>query len=53
MANNQYVLVDATELDSNLESIANALREKLGDDDSVKYSFPDDFIEAINQLTKI
>lgn len=44
-----FKIVNATELNANLELIADALRTKLGDN-SLTFTFPNGFVSAIDQL---
>lgn len=45
-----YKIVNATELDANLESLANSFREKRNEASSKKYNFPESFTEALRDM---
>lgn len=44
----KYMIVNATQLDADLASIANKMKEKLNE--TGEYNFPDDFIAAIDKM---
>lgn len=44
----KYMIVNATQLDADLASIANKIKEKLNE--TGEYNFPDDFITAIDRM---
>lgn len=45
-----YKIVNATQLDADLESLANSLRAKRNENSSVEYEFPETYVDAIADL---
>lgn len=50
MPMDKYMIVNATQLDTDLASIANTIKTKLNEPASKEYEFPEDFSIAINKM---